>query len=254
MTGIWGSSCATPSGGLLFGHLAEPTPLTGYKPKTCIDVNNEHTPLNYTSRRNSFNIENNDLTTTTAASDNSDGFHQQAAASGGPQRAPASVVNPWLGADTWSSTRKLVRGNESLSSVEGTLSRGKKEIKIWKVCKLERKNVHVYLEQKAGSAVQGECAAQKNIWGWSTNWTKRNWEQRCSDIALYETDRELASQRLELCQASQWADQAQREKINLCGGLEMRNRRFQESFSTWRTTWRTLSQPPRILTIFFNDS
>ena len=105
MTGIWRSSCATPSGGLLFGHPAESSPPTGYKPKTCIDVNSEHTPLNYTSRRNSFNIENNDLTTTTAASDNSDGFHQQAAASGSPQRAPASVVNPWLGADTWSSTR-----------------------------------------------------------------------------------------------------------------------------------------------------
>ena len=30
-------------------------------------------------------------------------------------------------------------------------------------------------------------------------------------------------------QGSQWADQAQREKINLCGKLEMINRLFQES-------------------------
>ena len=61
--------------------------------------------------------------------------------------------------------------------------------------------------------------------------TKRNWEQRCSDTALYETDRELESQRLELYQANQWADQdqAQREKIHLCGELGMRNRIFQES-------------------------
>ena len=164
----------------------------------------------------------------------------------------ASVVNPWLGADTWSSTRKLMRGNESLSSVEGTLSRGKRDQDLEGLQTLsERRNLHVYLEQKAEWAVQGECQAQKKtIWGWSTNLTKRNWEQRCSDTALYETDRELASQRLELCEANQWADQAQREKINLCGGLEMRNRRFQESPSTWRTTWRTLSQPPRILTIF----
>ena len=50
--------------------------------------------------------ENNDLTTTVAASENSNGFHQQAAASGSPQQVPASVVNPRLSADMWSSTRK----------------------------------------------------------------------------------------------------------------------------------------------------
>ena len=47
--------------------------------------------------------------------------------------------------------------------------------------------------------------------------------------ALYETNREVESQRLELYQAHQWADQSQREKINLCGELEMRSRLFQES-------------------------
>ena len=39
----------------------------------------------------------------------------------------------------------------------------------------------------------------------------RNLEQRNVDIALYETNRELKSQRLELYQAHQWADQAHRE-------------------------------------------
>ena len=73
-------------------------------------------------------------TSTVAASKNSDGFHQQAAASCSPQQVPASVVKPWLSADMWSSTRKPVRGNESIASVEGTLSRGK--IEIWKVSKL----------------------------------------------------------------------------------------------------------------------
>ena len=53
---------------------------------------------------------------------------------------------------------------------------------------------------------------------------RRNWEQKSSDMALYETNRELESQRLELYQANQWADQeAQREKINLCGELEVKN-------------------------------
>ena len=74
----------------------------------------------------------------------------------------ASVVNPWLGADTWSSTRKLMRGNESLSSVEGTLSRGKRDQDLEGLQTLsERRNLHVYLEQKAEWAVQGECQAQK---------------------------------------------------------------------------------------------
>ena len=111
---------------MLFVHLAESSSYTGYEPKSCIDVSSEHTPINYSSRRNSFNVDN-DFTTAVAASENSDDFHQQAAASGSPQPVPASVVNPWLSTDMWSSNRKLVRGNASITSVEGTLSRGKRD-------------------------------------------------------------------------------------------------------------------------------
>ena len=42
-----------------------------------------------------------------AASEHSDGFHQQAAASSHPQPVPGSVVNAWLSADMWPSTRIL---------------------------------------------------------------------------------------------------------------------------------------------------
>ena len=45
-----------------------------------------------------------------------------------------------------------------------------------------------------------------------------------SDIALYEINQEFESQRLQLQQANQWADQAQGETISLCRDLEMRNR------------------------------
>ena len=58
---------------------------------------------------------------------------------------------------------------------------------------------------------------------------------RRSDIALYDPHRELESQRLELHQANQWADQAQREKISLYGELEMRNRLIQESRTIAKT-------------------
>ena len=53
--------------------------------------------------------------------------------------------------------------------------------------------------------------------------------KRKSDIALYETKQEIESQRLQLQQAKPWADQAQREKISLCGELELRNRLFPEN-------------------------
>ena len=56
----------------------------------------------------------------------------------------------------------------------------------------------------------------------------RNWEKGSSDMALYGTNRELESQRLELHQVNQWADQAQRDKIVLYGELELRNGLFLE--------------------------
>ena len=60
MTGIRRLICATPPGGLQFGHLAQSTLLTGCEAKTCIDVSSERTPINYPSKRNSSNLENND--------------------------------------------------------------------------------------------------------------------------------------------------------------------------------------------------
>ena len=72
MTGIRRSPCATPHGGLEFGRLVEPTPLTGNEPIRCIDVSSELTPINYSSRRNSFNTDYNDFTTTVAASETPD--------------------------------------------------------------------------------------------------------------------------------------------------------------------------------------
>ena len=136
--------------GRKFGYLADPThstPLTFYEPKTCIDVNSEHTPTNYPSRRNRVNTDYNDITTTVAASETPDlkvgqptlppvlqerevssdpflfsVFQQQAATTCSHQQASSSVVNPWLRAGL-RGARKLVRGNESISSVEGALSR-----------------------------------------------------------------------------------------------------------------------------------
>ena len=48
----------------------------------------------------------------------------------------------------------------------------------------------------------------------------QNSERQNSECAFYESQRELGSQRLQLQQASQWADHPQREKSNLGGELE----------------------------------
>ena len=128
---------------MLFGHQAESSLLTGYEPKSCIDVSSDHTAINYTLRRNSFNLEH-DLTTTVAASETFDGFHQ-ATTSGRSQDVPASEVNPWHSADLWSRTRKSVRGNVSNVCVEETLSKGKTDRDLESLS--DRQNLHVDLEE-----------------------------------------------------------------------------------------------------------
>ena len=54
------------------------------------------------------------------------------------------------------------------------------------------------------------------------------WETRNSEFALYESQRELESSRLQVRQASVWEDQSQRESIGFCGELVLRNRLYQE--------------------------
>ena len=53
---------------------------------------------------------------------------------------------------------------------------------------------------------------------------RRDWERRNADIALYETGRQLESHWMELYQANQLSDQAQKEKSWLCEEMGMKNR------------------------------
>ena len=59
-------------------------------------------------------------------------------------------------------------------------------------------------------AVREECAAWRRLSAAETDTETRKWEKVSSDMALYETNRELESQRLELYQAHQWADHVNR--------------------------------------------
>ena len=56
-----------PGGGL--AGLAEQSPLTGYEPKNLIEICSQHTPINFPSRRNSFNTDFNDVPTIAASED-----------------------------------------------------------------------------------------------------------------------------------------------------------------------------------------
>ena len=104
-----------------------------------------------------------------------------------------------------------------------SLCQGRKEIEILNSLRTssDRQNLHHYMERRN--------AAQNRLSEAEADMEIRRWEQKSSETALYETHQEPESQRLQLHQANHWADQAQREKINLCGELEMRNRIDQES-------------------------
>ena len=59
----------------------------------------------------------------------------------------------------------------------------------------------------------------------------QNLKRRNSEHASTETQRELESQRQQLLEANQWADQAQRERIQVCSELEMKSRLHRKDFS-----------------------
>ena len=67
------------------------------------------------------------------------------------------------------------------------------------------------LERRAQQAVLGEISAQRIFYDLEI----QNLERSNSECALIESRRELESQRRQLLEANQWADQAQRERIHL---------------------------------------
>ena len=92
----------------------------------------------------------------------------------------------------------------------------------------ERKNLHEYLEKKAERALQGECTAQKRLSEAEVEMDRNSRVRRNSGVALHQTNQQLESQRLELHQANQWADRAQRENSRLFGESSSKNRLHQE--------------------------
>ena len=80
------------------------------------------------------------------------------------------------------------------------------EIVHWRVCnflKWNRRNFcvnrsrHEFLEKEAVRPFQGEFAAETRLSEAQSELDSREWERRNADIALYDTSRQLESQRVE---------------------------------------------------------
>ena len=59
----------------------------------------------------------------------------------------------------------------------------------------------------------------------------QNLERRNSKYALFESQRELQSQTLQLLEDIQWTDQALRERTHLCSELMMKNCLHQDCYA-----------------------
>ena len=87
----------------------------------------------------------------------------------------------------------------------------------------DERDLREHLERRARHASLGENSAQRKFFSTECNMEIQNMERRNSEYALIESQRELESQRLQLSEANQRADQAQRERIHLCSELEMKS-------------------------------
>ena len=116
-----------------------------------------------------------------------------------------------------------------VSSLLGSVSKRRRDRDKHVVQTLrDRQHLHKILERKAELTVRGEKLAQQRLYEAEADVEVKHWEKRNSGITVYEINQEFESQRLQLQQANQWADQAQRDKISLYGEQEMRNRLFRE--------------------------
>ena len=80
----------------------------------------------------------------------------------------------------------------------------------------DRDNLQKILERKVDLAIQGEKEDQQKLYLAEAEMEAKSWEKRYLDHAFQETNQEFESQRFRLNQASQQADQAQREMKLVC--------------------------------------
>ena len=246
---------ATPPGGSVSGSLANLTSNTGYEPKYNVDDDTEITPMIYP--------DTDDLKldfSTDLISDSEQtkfGSRQAAASAASTSFDPSRVcVN--------ASTGKLVQRdrekerererkrsshccvselthNSSVVSVERSMSWRKRD-KSTDNSERQAKYSRIPWTTRSHSHSGWECSSKKIDWGWNRSGDLKHGRKGNSEFAPYESQRELESQRHQWRQASQWADQAQRDRISLCGELELKNRLYQENYTKCRQEFQELTQ------------
>ena len=72
---------------------------------------------------------------------------------------------------------------------------------------------------------------QRKLYSTEYNVDPKIWSEDIQNTHYFESLRGLESQRLQLLEANQWADQAQQERILLCSELKMKNRHHQERYA-----------------------
>ena len=93
------------------------------------------------------------------------------------------------------------------------------------------RDLREHLERRAQQAITGENPIQRTPYLIEHKTETQNSERRNSEYALFESQRELESQRRQLLKANQWADQAQRERVHLCSRLGMKDHLHEESYA-----------------------
>ena len=124
------------------------------------------------------------------------------------------------------SKRSTSKGKRIRELESGHFSQIKKEKNL-----SQQRSLHELFEKKADRGFQGECSSDKFVW--STGCVALQKLGGNSDIAPYETSRQLESQRMELSQANQSSWEGQTEKSCLFGELVMKNTDFQEDHAKY---------------------
>ena len=183
--------------------------------KSPIEVSSEHAPINFSSGKDSFNTDFNDLATTVVASaitamtevgqfESIRCVWFSAASCSQRQPASSSVVNLWQDTDL-RSTGNFVRGVESFPSVERTMSKGRRD--IFSAIKGENSvwtgKLSWILWQAWRRFFKESLQLRKDYLWLRLKLDRKQCERRNGDIVLFETCGQLESQRVEFYQAKQ---------------------------------------------------
>ena len=193
LTGIRRTLCATPPGGMLFGHLADRLEAQDLHQRQqwahtdqSLLEEKQRQPWEWLYHHNRSLRE-----------------RRRFSSASGSQRWPAARISKC--AKPMASRRSVVQHWETSPRHRvnfkycRTWSRGTRDRDL--------ESVQTLSEWRTKSPCgEGESAALRRLPEAEAEMNIRNWEHRISDIALFETNRELESQWFQLLQAGRWAD------------------------------------------------